>query len=93
MTHAPEAEPRPAASTRRIQFYSRVVAFLVALVVIILLVVENTRPVHVSWGFGSGNIRLVWLVLGVAICAYVLGLLTAIGARRSIHRSGPDTTR
>jgi uncharacterized integral membrane protein len=87
-----QAQPkrRTAALARRIQFYSRLAISMVALVVLILLVVENTRPVRVSWAVGTGNIRLVWLLLGVAIAGYVLGLLTAVAARRSIRRPGAN---
>jgi uncharacterized integral membrane protein len=72
----------PSAVARHIQFSSRLAVSLVALVVLILLAVENTRPVRVSWVVGTGSVRLVWLVLVVAIAAYILGLLTAFAARR-----------
>lgn len=81
---------RTAVLARRIQFYSRLAISLVALVVLIVLIVENTRPVRVSWAIGTGNVRLVWLVLGVAAAGYVLGLLTAVAARRSSRRPGAD---
>lgn len=91
---APTAEAQPRRRTavlaRRIQFYSRLAISMVALVVLVLLVVENTRPVRVSWAVGTGNVRLVWLLLGVAIAGYVLGLLTAVAGRRSIRRPGAD---
>jgi uncharacterized integral membrane protein len=93
----PTAETQPdrrtAVVARRIQFYSRLAISVLALVVLILLAVENTRPVRVSWVVGTGNVRLVWLVLVVALAAYILGLLTAVAAGRSIRRPSADGRR
>jgi uncharacterized integral membrane protein len=102
MSEPPEATPpaeprhvrrRSTIVARRIEFWSRLAVCLVLLVVLVSLVAENTRRVRVSWVFGSGNVRLVWLVLVVAVVAYTLGLLTAVAARRSIVRAGDGRQR
>jgi uncharacterized integral membrane protein len=45
------------------------------LVVLIALVVANTRHVTVSWVVGSASVSLVWLVIFSAILGLLLGMV------------------
>jgi uncharacterized integral membrane protein len=46
-------------------------------VILIALVVANTRSVKVSWVFGSTRQSLVWVILVTAILGWLLGILTS----------------
>jgi len=55
---------------------------IVVLVVIIALLLANTRSVKVSWVVGSTHQPLVWIVLVTTILGWVLGIFTALLFRR-----------
>lgn len=52
------------------------------LVVVIALIVANTRQVKVSWVFGDSHTSLVWLVLTPGIAGWIGGIATAVLFRR-----------
>jgi uncharacterized integral membrane protein len=62
--------------------YTWATIVVVMLVVVIALVVANTRQVKVSWVFGDSHASLVWLVLISAIAGWLGGIATAILFRR-----------
>jgi uncharacterized integral membrane protein len=90
----PEAEPAPAegrahrfARHGRGARASAWVALLVAtLVVLVALVVDNTRSVKLSWVFGSGHASLIWIILVAAIVGWLAGIATSILLRRRTRR-------
>jgi uncharacterized integral membrane protein len=47
-------------------------------VILIALVVANTRSVKVSWVFGSTRQSLVWIILFSAILGWLLGIVTSV---------------
>jgi uncharacterized integral membrane protein len=52
---------------------------LVALIVVLIaLVVANTRQVKLSWVVGSGHASLVWIILAAAVLGWLLGMLTSV---------------
>jgi uncharacterized integral membrane protein len=67
---------------RRTRLYSWAVLAVVALIVIVALVVSNTRQVKVSWVVGSSHASLVWLVVAPAIVGWLGGIATAVLFRR-----------
>ena len=73
----------------RVRLYTYATALVVLLVVLVGLIVANTRHVKVSWVFGSTRISLVWLVLATAILAWLLGIVTSVLFRRRTRRLGP----
>ena len=56
------------------------------LIVLIALAVQNTRPVEVSWVFGTGQVPLVWLIVFAAIVGWLTGIVTGTVIRRSTRR-------
>lgn len=63
---------------RRARFYTWATLLVAALVVIVALIVANTRRVKVSWVFGHSHTTLVWLVVIPAIVGWIGGIATAI---------------
>jgi uncharacterized integral membrane protein len=64
------------------RLYGSLVIAILAGVFLILLIARNTRHVKVDYVFGSGQARLVWLVVISAITGWVLGLVTSFLLRR-----------
>jgi uncharacterized integral membrane protein len=62
--------------------YASLLIAILAGVVLILLIARNTRHVKVDYVFGSGQARLIWLVVISAITGWVLGIVTAYLIRR-----------
>jgi uncharacterized integral membrane protein len=80
-TTAPPAESRGARARRhgrRAGLYGWAFAALAVLVVLIALIVANSRTVELDWIFGSGRASLVWVVLAAAVLGWLLGIATAI---------------
>ena len=73
--------------TRRTGLYSW--AFLLAglLVVLVALVLANTRRVEVSWVLGSTRQSLVWIILAAAIVGWLSGIVTSVLVRRRTRRT------
>jgi uncharacterized integral membrane protein len=63
---------------RRSWLYTWAGALVVLLVILIALVVANTRTVKVSWVFGSTRQSLVWIILVTAILGWLLGIVTSV---------------
>lgn len=94
-----DEEPRPALAEpvgpsrterlrvhgRRVRLYGWALLLLGALVVIVALIVSNTRQVKVSWVFGDSHASLVWLVIIPAIVGWFAGVASAILLRRRIQ--------
>ena len=88
------APPRPVTRGERlrhrahqIRLYGWTTLLVVALVIIIALIVDNTRRVTIGWVFGSNRASLVWIILVAAIVGWVAGLATSFVVRRRIRRA------
>jgi uncharacterized integral membrane protein len=57
-----------------------------AVVYFVLLIVKNRREVHVDYVFGSGNHRLIWLIIVSGFLGWLLGLVTSFQLRRRRRR-------
>jgi uncharacterized integral membrane protein len=78
-----ETEPRSAPGVAapgesRSALSLQAILTIVVLVVIIALLLANTRTVEVSWVFGSTRQPLVWIVLVTAILGWLLGIFTSM---------------
>jgi uncharacterized integral membrane protein len=90
-----EAPPAPPESRRdrlrhranQIRIYGWTSLLVAALVVIVGLIVDNTRQVEIGWVFGSGHASLVWITLVAAVVGWFGGLATSIVVRRWIRRA------
>ncbi|HEX7083795.1 MAG TPA: lipopolysaccharide assembly protein LapA domain-containing protein [Gaiellaceae bacterium] len=60
------------------------------LVVLIALVIANTRQVKLSWVVGTGHASLVWIILASAVLGWLLGIVTSVVFRlRTRRRRSP----
>jgi uncharacterized integral membrane protein len=85
----PHVESRPdrlRRHGRRTRLYAWAGALVALLVVLIALVVANTRSVKVSWAFGSTRQSLVWIILVTAILGWLLGIVTSVVFRVRTRR-------
>jgi uncharacterized integral membrane protein len=71
------------------RLYAALVLGIAGIVLLILLIARNTRHVKVDYVFGSGQARLIWLVVISAITGWVLGVVTAFFVRRRTRWRGP----
>jgi uncharacterized integral membrane protein len=80
-----EAESRLRRGMRyshRTGLYASLVVAIATIVLLILLIAQNTRRVKVDYVFGTSQTRLIWLVIVSAITGWVLGIVTAFLIRR-----------
>lgn len=63
---------------RRAWLYTWAGALVALLVILIALVVANTRSVRVSWVLGSTHQSLVWIILAAAVLGWLLGIVTSV---------------
>ena len=62
---------------RRHGLYTWAVGLVALLVILIALVVANTRQVKLSWVVGTSHASLVWIILAAAVLGWLLGILTS----------------
>ncbi len=72
--------------TRESRLYTWAFALVALLVILIALVVANTRTVELSWVFGSTRQSLVWIILVTGILGWLLGIVTSIVFRYRTRR-------
>jgi uncharacterized integral membrane protein len=98
--HTERVEPRSERLRRhghRTGLYTLAFSLVALLVVLIALVVANTRQVKLSWVAGSGHASLVWIILASAVLGWLLGIVTSVvfrlrTRRRRRHPTGrPDS--
>ena len=55
-------------------------AFLIIalLVVLVALVIANTRSVKLSWVVGTTQASLVWIIVVAAVLGWLLGIITSV---------------
>ena len=78
---AATVEPRGARLRRhgrRTGLYTWAFGLIALLVILIALVVANTRQVKLSWVVGTGHASLVWIVLAAAVLGWLLGIFTSV---------------
>lgn len=94
MTTDPEPQqepspPEPSGGTRIARHgvrYAWAAVLVVAAILFVVLVVQNTRTVKVGWVFGYSRISLVFLVLFAAVLGWLLGIATSVLVRRRARR-------
>ena len=70
--------------------YAWLGALVALLVILIALVVANTRSVKVSWVLGSTRQSLVWIILVTAILGWLLGIVTSVVLRHRTRRRSSE---
>ena len=81
----PPDETTPPQRAGRRHFFTGAVAAL-AVVYFVGLIIENRRKVHVDYVFGSGDHRLIWLIVVSGFLGWLLGLATSYQYRRRRRR-------
>ena len=66
----------------RTSLYASLAIGIAAGILLILLIVRNTRQVRLDYVFGHTNAGLIWLIVISAITGWVLGIVTAFLIRR-----------
>ena len=87
--HTERIEPRRERLRRhghRTGLYVLAFSLVALLVVLIALVVANTRQVKLSWVVGSGHASLVWIILASAVLGWLLGIVTSVVFRLRTRR-------
>ena len=87
--HVEEVEPRRARLRRQgrhTRLYAWAFGLIAILVVLIALVVANTRQVKLSWVVGTGHASLVWIILASAVLGWLLGVVTSVVFRLRTRR-------
>jgi uncharacterized integral membrane protein len=93
----PTAEPSESRVERlrrhghRAGLYTFGFTFVALLVVLIALVVANTRQVKLSWVVGTGHASLVWIILASAVLGWLMGILTSVVFRLRTRRRRPPS--
>jgi uncharacterized integral membrane protein len=80
--HGESRSARAGRHRKRAYLYGWTTVLLALLVLLVVLVVENTRSVKVGWIFGYSHISLVFLVLFSTLLGWVLGVATSVLFRR-----------
>jgi uncharacterized integral membrane protein len=85
----PAVEPEDdekARRRRRAMLYAW--AFLLAafFVVLVALIVANTRSVKISWVVGSSRASLIWIIIVAAVLGWFSGLVTSLLFHRRTRR-------
>ncbi len=86
---AQPVEPRRARLRRhghQTALYTLAFSLVALLVVLIALVIANTRQVKLSWVLGSGHASLVWIIVASAVLGWLLGIVTSVAFRLRTRR-------
>jgi uncharacterized integral membrane protein len=67
--------------------YAAVGVVVAAVVFLILLIAENSKPVHVHYVFGTSKTRLIWLIIISGLIGWIAGIATSYLIRRRTRRS------
>src|SRR5579871_6513816 len=78
---------RLARHTRRARLYICAGAFVTLLVVLVVLVSENTRAAKLDWVVGSTRASLAWIIVAAAVFGWLLGITTAVVVHRRTRRA------
>ena len=66
--------------------YATAFGLIALLVVLIALVIANTRQVKLSWVVSTGHASLVWIILAAAVLGWLLGITTSVVFRYRTRR-------
>jgi uncharacterized integral membrane protein len=62
----------------RVFLYVWTLTIVAALVILIALIVDNTRTVQVGYVFGDARTSLIWVIVASGIAGWFAGLATAV---------------
>jgi uncharacterized integral membrane protein len=70
----------------RTGLYTLAFSLVALLIVLIALIVANTRQVKLSWVAGSGHASLIWIILASAVLGWLLGIVMSVVFRLRTRR-------
>ena len=95
-SHRPERSPETATVEprserlrrhgRRTGLYAWAFGLVGLLVILIALVIANTRQVKLGWVVGTSHASLVWILLAAAVLGWLLGIFTSVVFRSRTRR-------
>jgi uncharacterized integral membrane protein len=62
----------------RVFLYVWMLTIVAALVILIALIVDNTRKVQVGYVFGDAHTSLIWVIVASALAGWFAGIATAV---------------
>ena len=83
---AVEPEGEAALRRRRAKLYAWAILLAAFFVVLVALIVANTRSVKISWVVGSSRASLIWIIIVAALLGWFSGLVTSLLFRRRTRR-------
>jgi uncharacterized integral membrane protein len=66
--------------------YTWVALLAAMLIVLVALIVANTRKAKISWVFGDTRTSVIWIIVVSAIVGWVAGMATSVLLRRRTRR-------
>jgi uncharacterized integral membrane protein len=66
--------------------YAALIVVIATVVYLILLIIENSKPVDVHYVFGTSHTRLIWLIVVSGLVGWAWGLATSYLIRRRTRR-------
>jgi uncharacterized integral membrane protein len=66
--------------------YVALIIVIATLVFLILLIVQNSKPVNVHYVFGTSRTRLIWLIIISGLIGWISGIATSYLIRRRTRR-------
>jgi uncharacterized integral membrane protein len=66
--------------------YVALIIVIATLVFLILLIVQNSKPVNVHYVFGTSRTRLIWLIIISGLICWISGIATSYLIRRRTRR-------
>ena len=85
----PAVEPEPddkARHRRRAKLYAWALLLAAFFVVLVALIVANTRSAKISWVVGSSHVSLIWIIIVAALLGWLAGLVTSLLFHRRTRR-------
>jgi uncharacterized integral membrane protein len=83
---AVEPEGDAARHRRRAKLYAWALLLAAFFVVLVALIVANTRRVKISWVVGSTRQSLIWIIIVAALLGWLAGLVTSLLFHRRTRR-------
>jgi uncharacterized integral membrane protein len=71
---------------RRAKLYAWAILLAAFFVVLVALIVANTRRVKISWVVGSTRQSLIWIIIVAALLGWLAGLVTSLLFHRRTRR-------
>lgn len=76
---------------RHLRLYAWAFGSVALLVVVLALVIENTRQVKASWVVGTSHASLAWIIIVAVVLGWLLGIITSVAFQLRTRRRRAST--